>query len=240
MVGIDLSFDKYKLVIREKGRITEVAEGFASQLAGFKAKEVYISFTCPKVIGKLYPNKVKSSELTKEFGVEFVSRFAELKSGKGISYFAGSVEKGTYDSVVKFIKSLRIAKIKRLNFTPLVFYDVLSFLGVPRNFRDFLALAFHDEIVFYLVCKGGQAQLVSGFEFNEWPALVSDVIKTFFEEGLNTIFISGNYPENAILELKALTEDGEVNVFNPFMEFTIGTSRDFKQASYYAALGVTL
>ncbi len=240
MVGLELGFDKYKLIIREKGRVIEVAEGLSSQLKGFKASEVYISFTCPRLVGKFYNKKVGKKEIESEFGTHFEYRIAGFKTGKNTGYFFGGVEKATFLSVMDFLKSLRISKIVRLNFTPFVLLDVLSFLSVPSKVKDCLALAFHDKFIYYVICKDGQPQLVSSFESENWMDFVSDLVKTFFEEGLNTVFLTGEYPETAVSELKAITDDGDVNIFNPFIEFTIATPREFKQTAFYSALGVTL
>jgi len=240
LIGIELSFDRYKLLVREKARIVEVSEGNPDDIKGFKGKEVHISFTCPDVLGKVYDSRFSQNTLKSEFGSEFEYRKAKLGSGKENLYFVAAVERSTFLSCLKFIKSLKIKGIKRLNFTPFVFLDLLSFLNIPQKYQDFLGIAFNGNFIYYLLFKGGVPQLASSHEKTNWEETTSEFIKTFFEEGISTVFLAGDFDSDAVNTLKLLTDDGDVHIFNPFIEFTMGTVRDFKQTSFYAALGVTL
>jgi hypothetical protein len=240
VIGVELDFETFRLVRRERGRILEFLEGEVKALNKLKGEEVYITFSAPRVVGKFYEDKVKPKTLESEFGISFEIRKKTLKIGKKSLTFVGAVEKETYESAMKFIDGLKISGIKRIDFSPFVFHDLLYLSSFATKFKDFLAIHFGKKYFYYAVCKEGMVKLVSSAEMENFSNIAAELFKTFFEEGLTTTVVSGDHTKELTMEIKALAEDVEIEVLNPFVDFKIATPKEVKQPLYALALGVTL
>ncbi|HOP32171.1 MAG TPA: hypothetical protein PKU94_02175 [Candidatus Hydrothermia bacterium] len=240
MIGIELDFEKCRLVRRERARILEFDEGSPSSINRFKGEDIYICFSAPAVVGKLYSGGVSKKIFEEEFGTAFEFRKAGFTKDKSKYTFAGGVEKKVYHSVIDFLKSLKISRIKRLDFSPFVFHDLIYTFNFAAKYKDFLALSFNNKYVYYMVCKGGLVWLTSSMESEDAMEAVPELVKTFFEEGINTFLITGDYSKDLPNELRQLGDDAEIEILNPFSEFTIITPKEVRQATFSLALGVTL
>lgn len=240
MIGIELDFEQFRLVRRERGKVLEFAEGPVTQLSGFKGEDVYLCFRAPKTIGKLYEGKVSPGLVGQELGTVFETRKRSFKSRDGSFTFVGGVEKDTYNSVLELVNSIKIPRLRRLDFSPFVLHDLLYFYNFALKHKDFIALSFNGKYFFYAICKGSIVRLVSSAESAGAMELIPELVKTFFEEGLNFFVLTGDYSKEILSGLKEISEDGEIEILNPFIEFKIATSKEVKQAAFSNALGVTL
>ncbi|MDI6850791.1 MAG: hypothetical protein QMD82_02510 [bacterium] len=240
MIGIDLDFETFRFIRRERGRILEFLEGSVKDLGKLKGEDIYISFSAPRVVGKFYENRVNQRVVEEEFGVSFEIRKKVFKIGNKNLTFIGAVERETYESAMNLIESLKISRIKRIDFSPFVFHDLLYTLNFSSRYKDFLAIYFGKSCFYYAVCKEGTIRLVSSAEMESYSNIVSELVKTFFEEGLTLAVVSGDYTKELTMELKEIAEDVDVEILNPFAGFSIMTPEEVKQTLYSLALGVTL
>ncbi len=239
MIGLEVNSDKFKLIKREKGKIINAIEG---NLNDFKkiGGPLFVTCSTPKAIGKVYHGKVSPKVLEEEIGVSFEVRHKVFKKNDETFTFIGGVERETYKNVLGLLKNYGLGSLSRLDFSPFVFHDLLYYFNFPDKVKDFIALCYTDTCLYYAICKSSLVELVSSMERGNDFEMVSDLIKTFFEEGLSNIVITGNFPKDIKTDLAPLIEDGEIEIINPFFEFKIGVSKDFNQPAYALALGVTL
>jgi len=240
LIGIELDFETFRFIRRERGRILEFLEGSIKDLGKLKGEDIYISVSAPKVVGKFYYGKVSQRIVEEEFGVSFEIRKKDFKIGNKPYTFVGAVERETYELAMGLIESLKIPKVKRIDFSPFVFHDLLYTLNFASRYKDFLAIHFGKNCFYYTVCKEGTIRLVSSAEMESYTNIVSELVKTFFEEGLTVAVVSGDYTKELTMELKEIAEDVDVEILNPFVGFSIISPKEVKQTLYSLALGVTL